>query len=219
MGWRYYAAGRWEDAQRNLTEALALCPDLLKDPAYLADHLYDDALSVSISDPARFIAGVFDHLPDCAEVLRPYRTQLLSQTYAELALRGYGSGHIAEARQWLAEAVAVRPAMLDEPDVFANLLSHNAMRSTVSDPLRYTEVVLQNLPACAQPLARVQSRVLSEVNIGCAFQDYSAGRQRQVVRHILTAVRHRPAWVRNRGVVSIFLKSLPGLLTAWQPAG
>ncbi|NIV36544.1 MAG: hypothetical protein GWN58_46055 [Anaerolineae bacterium] len=109
--------------------------------------------------------------------------------------------------------------MLDRPETFADALCHNAMQSTVSDPPRYAETVFQNLPISAQPLARVRSRVLGEVNIGCAFQDYSAGRRRQVVRRTLTAVRHRPTLFRNIGVISIFLKSLPELLTAQQANG
>jgi hypothetical protein len=82
----------------------------------------------------------------------------------------------------------------------------------VSDPLVYVETVLQNLPASVRPLARVRTRVLSDVSVGCAFQDYFAGRHRLVVRRVLTALRHSPSWLGNRGVVSILLRSLPKLL-------
>jgi hypothetical protein len=70
--------------------------------------------------------------------------------------------------------------------------------------------VLQNLPAGAERLAQVRSRVLGNINIGCAFQDYFAGRHSRVVRQVLTGVRYQPSSLKNRGVVSMFLKSLLG---------
>jgi glycosyltransferase involved in cell wall biosynthesis len=206
--YRYYAAGRWEDAQRNLTEALALRPQLLEHPEDLAQFLYNGALDPRVADPVKFITDMFDHLPPEADVLRPYRSQLLSQVYTRLALQNYGLRNITEARQQLAEAIALDPTILEQPEAFADSVCHYAMRLPVDSPVLYADAVLQNLPAGAQRLARVRSHVLSEVSIDCAFQDYFAGRRWLVVRQVLTALRYRPSWLRDRGVVSIFLKSL-----------
>jgi glycosyltransferase involved in cell wall biosynthesis len=205
---RYYAAGRWEDAQRNLTEALALRPQLLEHPEDLAQFLYNGALDPHVADPVKFITDMFDHLPPEADVLRPYRSQLLSQVYTRLALQNYGLRNVTEARRQLAEAIALDPTILEQPEAFADSVCHYAMRLPVDSPVLYADAVLQNLPAGAQRLAQVRSHVLSEVSIDCAFQDYFAGRRWLVVRQVLTALRYRPSWLRNRGVVSIFLKSL-----------
>lgn len=210
---KYYGAGLWDEAQRNLTEALALRPQLLEHPEDLLHLLCNSALSPRVSDPVKFVVGVFEHLPPGADGLRQYRSQLLGQVYGGLALRNYGTGKIAEAKGQLAEAIALDPAMLEQREDFAKLLGHYALRLPVHAPLLYVDTVLQNLPAGAQRLARVRPRVLSDVNIGYAFQDYFAGRRLLVVWRVLTALRYRPSWLRNRGVVSIFLKSLLGLLT------
>jgi len=210
IGCRYYATHRWDDAQRNLSEALALCPHLLAEPADLVKLFSDDALSLRVGDPFEFVANVLDHLPPCAGGLQHYRSQLLSRIYVGLALRSYGLGNIPEARGQLVRAVTLDPAMLEQREGFAESLYTFAMRLPVSAPLSYVDEVLQNLPPEAQRLGRIRARVLSDVNVGCAFEDYSAGRRLPTVRRVLAALRYRPTWLRNRGVISIFLRSLLG---------
>lgn len=208
---RYYDAGQWDDARQNLAAALALRPQLLEQPEELSQLVCNHALSHRVSDPFQFVTGVLDHLPACADGLRRYRSRLLSQIYAGLALRNYGVGDIAKARHQLAEAIALSSSILAQKD-FAGLLSHCALHLPVSAPILYVDTVLQNLPAQAQRLGRVRARVLSYVNVELAYRDYFAGQRRLAVRRILTALRYRPFLIRNRSVVSIFLRSLPGLM-------
>jgi len=209
---RYYDAGQWDDARQNLAAALALRPQLLEQPEELSQLVCNHALSHRVSDPFQFVTGVLDHLPACADGLRRYRSRLLSQIYAGLALRNYGVGDIAKARHQLAEAIALSSSILAQTKDFAGLLSHCALHLPVSAPILYVDTVLQNLPAQAQRLGRVRARVLSYVNVELAYRDYFAGQRRLAVRRILTALRYRPFLIRNRSVVSIFLRSLPGLM-------
>jgi tetratricopeptide (TPR) repeat protein len=209
---RYYDAGQWDDARRNLAAALALCPQLLEQPEELSRLVCNHALNHRVSDPFQFVAGVLDHLPACADGLLPYRSRLLSQIYAELAMRNYGVGNIAYAKNQFAEAMALDPTGFEQAEDFARLLGRYAMRLPVSAPILYVDTVLQNLPAQAQRLGRVRARVLGRVNVELAYRDYCAGRQRLAVRRILTALRYRPFLIRRRRVISIFLRSLPGLV-------
>jgi tetratricopeptide (TPR) repeat protein len=212
IGWRYYAAGRWDDARRNLSEAFILHPQLLEDLAEFLQTLCNEALDIRIDDPFRFIDGVLEHLPPAADAIRPYRPYLLSRVHTGLALRNYNCGNVADAKRQIVNAIALYPAMLDQPEGFARAMCAFAMRLP-APPHLYVATVFRNLPAEAQPLKRVQSRVLSDVNVGCAFEDYFAGNHRLAVRRILSALRHRPSWMRNKGVVSVLVKSLPKLLT------
>jgi hypothetical protein len=159
----------------------------------------------------QFVTDVLEHLPLRADVLRLHRSTMLGRVYTELALRNYSIDAIADARRQLAQAVAAYPEGTLHVDDFARSLSHYAMHLPVDSPIHYVHTVIQNLPAQAAPLAQAQMRVLSEVNIGCAFEDYFAGHRWQATRRILAALRYRPAWLSNRGVVSILLRSLLGL--------
>ena len=209
---RYYDAGQWDDARRNLAAALALCPQLLEQPEELSRLVCDHALNHRVSAPFQFVAGVLDHLPACADGLLRSRSRLLSQIYAGLAMRNYGIGNIAYAKSQFTEAIALDSTRFEQTEDFARLLGHYAMRLPVSAPILYVDTVLQNLPTQAQRLRRVRARVLSYVNVELAYRDYFAGRRRLAVCRVLTALRYRPFLIRRRSVVSIFLRSLPGLV-------
>jgi glycosyltransferase involved in cell wall biosynthesis len=213
ISWSYYVSGRWNDGQRNLAKALTLLPHLLEHPQELLESLIGHALSVRVSDPAKFVSDVLDHLPPCAASLRQYRARLLANVHVGLALRDYAFGDLEQAKHEIAEAIALNPALLEHTDEFAGLLRHYAVKLPVRAPSLYVETVLQNLPSGAQRLANVRSRVLSDVLVAHAFEDYHAGHRRNAVPKILRALCYRPSVLRNRGVVSISVRSLPALLS------
>ena len=216
---RYHAARRWDDAQRNLIKALDVYPEILENRAEFLDTLCSEAFDVRVDDPFSFIDGFLEHLPPSARpTIRPWRSCLISRVHTGLALRNYARDDIAAARTQLAAAVAAYPPMLEQGDNFARILSTYAM-SLPGTPHPYVAKVFHNLPPQARRLKHVRSRVLSDVNIGCAFEDYFADRQRLAARRILSALCQRPSWIRNRGVVSVLVKSLPKLLLERQTAG
>jgi glycosyltransferase involved in cell wall biosynthesis len=209
----YCAAGRWADAQRNLVKSLVLRP---QSPGHAEDFVRElgyNALSWRVKDPAKLVTDYFDHLPTEAAKLSCYRTRLLGRVYIGLGLRNFGVGNIPEGKRMIHEAVTAYPKVLEQPDDFAEMLLHYAARLPVDSPLAYAEAILQNLPASAQSLVHVRSRALSDVGVASAFQAYFAGRWRQVVLQLVSAARHNPACLGNRGVASILLRSLPGFVS------
>jgi len=208
---RNYGLGHLDEAQQQLTEALTLQPQWLDQPEEFLKLVRDTALTSFLDAPADFLAQLFNHLPPCAESLRIYHAPVLAQVYTGLALQNYGSGHIDVARGQLAQAFALNPELLDQTDDLSKMLCDTAMNLTVTPPFLYVETVFQNLPAGAQKLVRLRPQILSWVHIAYAFEDYAAGRRRSTVRRVLSGLYHRPSWLRNKGVVSIFIKSLPGL--------
>jgi tetratricopeptide (TPR) repeat protein len=205
---KYYAAGRWEEGQRYLARALALQPQLLENPQLI----YEQALNPRVDDPVKFIMNMFDHLPPGAESLQRYRVPLLHQVYAIPALRSYRVGKIAEAKRQLTKAITRFPTMLDQSEDFAKSVYRFAMRTPTGTPLSFVDTVMQNLPDSTQPLARARAQILGDVNIGCAFQEYTAGHWLPTIRRTITGLWYNPVHLRNRGVLSIFLKSLLRLL-------
>jgi glycosyltransferase involved in cell wall biosynthesis len=207
---RYYAAGRWDDAQRNLSEALDLRPHLLTHPAALARLIASNALSPRVSAPLQFVANVLDHLPPRADDLRYYRPQILSQVYAGLAMRNYGDGNIDCAKRQFTQAIALNPTGFEHRQDFVRLLCHSALHLPVSAPLPFIDTVLQNLPTQARRLGRVRARVLSEMHVKLARQDYSAGQRGLAVRRILLALYRHPWLIGRRNVAAILLRSMLG---------
>jgi glycosyltransferase involved in cell wall biosynthesis len=214
---RYYAAGQWEDAQRNLSDALAMHPDLRTHLGTFVELLSHDALGPRVGDPLEFVANVFLHLPPCADGLRQYHSQVLGRTYAGLSLRDYAAGNIAHAKSQFTQAIALYPPIL-EHKVFARLLRQHTMHLPVSSPILYVDTVLQNLPAQARRLERVRARMLSELHVELAHQDYSTGQPGLAIRQILIALCRRPWLIRNRSVVAILLKSLQASIPSRAPS-
>jgi tetratricopeptide (TPR) repeat protein len=215
---RYYAAGHWDMARQHLSEALTLCPELLERPENLSRRLGENALNPRVENPIQFVDHVFDHLPACADALRPYHRRTLSHVYLALALRNYGQGDIAQAQAQLAQTIALNPALLEQPATFFEHLTNSAMRLPLGDPLAYVDTVFQNLPPAAQDLHSIRPHVLGEVSIRCAFENYQADRSRQTIQDVLTALRYHPSWLGNRGVISILLRSLVTLPAEPQPS-
>ena len=216
---RYYLGGHWDDARRNLTATLTLRPELLERPEELLQLFYSDAVSprVRVHDPIQFINDVFDHLPPIAESIGRYRSRLLSQVWAGLAVRSYAAIKIAEAQHQLREAIRLQSSLPPDhspaaPEAFVRSVCDYADSLPGESPFVFIDTVFQNLPAEAEQLAHARSDVLGEAYIARAFEDYQAGHRRSVPSRVLSAVRHRPALLKNRGVISIFVKSLPALL-------
>jgi len=189
---RYYTIGEWADAERNLTAALALRPELLANPEELLQWVTGSAFDPRVSDALRYLDDVLEHLPPAGGVLRAHRTQLLSQVGVRLALRHYALGRLAEAKSALARAVREDPTIFDRPQEFAGALHETARRMEV-EPRAYFDTVLLNLPHEARWLVELRAHLLSEMFLAAAFREYWAGHFRPAVRQAVQALRHRPA--------------------------
>jgi hypothetical protein len=219
LSWRYYDARMWDDAQRNLANALTLLPQPLTTLEVLQESICGDALSVRVGEPVEFVLDLLEHLPLCAARLRRYRTRLLAHIHVGLALRNYARGNIKQAKQEIENAVSLRPALLQHTEEFAKLLRHRAVKLPIMTPERYVETVLQNLPPGAQQLAQVRSRVLGEVIVARAFESYFSEQQGEVVSLILRALILHPSILGNRGPVSVLLRSLRALVALERATG
>ncbi len=211
---RYYTLGKWEDAQRNLRVSLQLRPALLNKWGELLQLFCTNALDPRVGNPVEWVDNVFDHLiPEVETLIGEQRGYLKSWVLTGLSMRNYAYGRIEEAKHQFAEAIAFNPALVDKTDEFSRTLSDYALRLPVV-PGEYVDCVLTNLPTEGAHLATLRNHVFSEVNIASAFRDYKIGHLAEVPPKVLSAVRIRPLWLKNRGVLSILVKSLPGWFSA-----
>lgn len=209
----HYAAGAWDDAQRNLAAALALQPGWLAEPAALVRRLVDEAFGLRIADPLAFIDGIFTRLPAEAAALAGHHAHAQALTQVGLALRLYNEASLAEARAQIAAAVSTYPPILSQHEAFALLLVQEAMKLPTGDPARFVDTVLRNLPPQARPLQRAGARARSDIHIARAFQDYGSGQYAATIQRTLRSALYRPAVFANRGVVSMLVRSVPRLIS------
>ena len=204
---RYYAAQQWAEAQRASTEAFRYQPDLLVAPEEWLQTIEDQALSYRVAQPLAFVRDVFEHLPHQADKFRQEQNRLLGRVQAQIALRLYHEGLVAEAQEQLRQALALAPTLLTEPSTLGKILSHQALHLPVASSFQYVRFVLAHLPEVGLGLANLRPQILSQVSIARAFEAYMAHHYGAALAAAFTAVRYHPALLRKKGVISLIARS------------
>lgn len=212
---RYYLGKFWEEGQRSLLEVLRHRPDYRTQPDLLLDSFYRDAISTRtrVQDPVRFLEGVFDHLPEEAAFLRPYRDALLARVEASLALHACGAEKRDQSNAYLVSALKRCPALGTDPEMFPALLrDYLASQQGILAP-DFIPILFSSLPAQANALKTHLHRARSDALMGQVYKRFHEGERAQISRDVLAAISSNPSLIRNKGVWSIFVKSLPGFFT------
>lgn len=207
---RYYATGSPTDGKRNLAEALNLYPGLLTNRDEFLETLCNEALDVRVSDPFAFVEVVFSNLPPNGQSIQSSRSFVESQVHIGLAFRAYAEGNSVIGGNHIRQALNLQPELAE---YFARRCAAAAMRLPVK-PLKFVQSVLEGLPPEAEGLKALRSRLISDVAIAAAFESHFSGRHGEAGRQILNALWYRPAWVKNKGVLSVLGHSIPKLLTS-----
>ena len=206
---RHFGVQAWDEGWRCFSDACARLPRLRESPVNLVHIWRDDALGLRIADPLGYADGLMACLPTAFADLALYRDYLRSQILLGIALKNFADDEIGPAQAQLREAIRLDPQLPARPDAFAEMVYKLALRLAVASPLAYAETVLCNLPPEARALVAVRTRVLGDLNVGMAMENYWARQRARVPAQILTGVSRRPQWLLNRGVWAMLLKSLP----------
>ncbi len=210
LSYGYHHNGDAENGRRHLAEAIALNPDWQRDPSHLLLRLREMGLHIRVDDPVSFMSNVLGHLPENAPLSAMEREQVMNAVRLGAALRAYNRGDIDAGRQQIDALARAHPNALNDHETFESVLIEQAITSLADSPGDFVRLVLSNMPASAAPLTKRSLSLVANVNMLSAFGNYAAGNRRQVPAQVLAAVRHRPSLLRNRGVLSIFAKSVLG---------
>ncbi|HFE67167.1 MAG TPA: glycosyltransferase [Chloroflexi bacterium] len=144
-------------------------------------------------------------LPDEWQAMRG---KAYSRAHLRGAAQAYHAGVYAEGQEHLAQAVALDPDLLAEDgQKLADTIAAWTNLPKIADPLNYLETVYDNLTPELTLLARRRNRDLSQAAMAAAFKAYNRGDKRQARTAVRRAIRYQPAWLKNRGVLSIFLRT------------
>jgi tetratricopeptide (TPR) repeat protein len=119
----YYHAQDYANAQRHISEAVRMNPDLLANEAQpLAMYLASLANSPKNSAPLDFLESIYHHLPDSLEVLRHRQKRDLGQVAVQLAFEAYSNQDIAKAGVLMRRAIRYQPGLLANRGVVSVLV-------------------------------------------------------------------------------------------------
>jgi glycosyltransferase involved in cell wall biosynthesis len=153
--------------------------------------------------------------PALPERLRKLREKTYGRAYAAAAGRAYRSGSLDAARSDVTEALQWDPSLLDGPT--PRLL---AELEAIACELRWPESLacmgraFDNLPPAAGVLRTHRQRSLARVAMQTVFTAHARDELEVARTALLNALALDPAWLRNRGVVSILADCLVGRRTA-----
>jgi predicted SAM-dependent methyltransferase len=150
-----------------------------------------------------------------AEETPPERRPELAETQLEAALAAYAAGEAELGRARLQAALEFEPALRHASALVVPVRNH--AHKLLTDPERapieavhFMELLFANLPPAAAALGAFAQNELAHLWVDVAFQGYALGQMALVRQAVWKAIRANPAWVGNRGVLSLGLEALLG---------
>ena len=211
--WIYYAFAQNETAlgQSFVHEAVRLTPSIVEGiPCELVTFLVDNIANESSLDLDETLTQVFAQMPQTqAQVSRQLewaiaRGHLIRGAQAMLWDRP------KEGHRYLQRALALG-AHVDEP--FLSSLTYQLFLRQEAFGVEATQRSLRHLSDVFGDLGRLnrRRRLQGYFAVNRALEQYRTGLYDQVPRQVFQAITNDPAYLLNRGVVAILLRSVTGL--------
>lgn len=196
-----------ELAHKYVRELVALDPSVVQGkPCELVDFLHSECIADESVDHEALLRQVFDQFPPELSALYAQYDWAVSRGWLWRGIRAVIWGREADGRAHFSRAVE-RGADLDE----------SLMQLTTYHLLGYetefgTEAVMRALSALSplinQVAGRGGDRLEASYLINRAFDGYRGGAYKRIPAMVMRAWKKDPSYLGNRGVLSIFLRSM-----------
>lgn len=203
---RYLAARDIGAAQRNWLMAYACAPQLLHNHAAMAMRFAAAALDHRTRDSLTYLDCLFNQLPPPLTFLRAIQLEVLQLTLLGMAMIQYSAGNFDRAAAVLAQAIGRFPNLARDPQLFLRMAYDTAM-TVWCGPEQFVEDVYTHLPTVAKPLQQTQRLLLADLQTWRGFNYYFVNQPELAISCILRGVQQRPRWLRNRGLMSVLVRS------------
>lgn len=146
----------------------------------------------------------------------------LGRFHFSQAIQALEDGRTGCAREQLMRARRENPQLEDDADCLARMAVHQAYELGPSgtsrlksardmrEGLRFVESLFELLPRGLGSLRGKRRWAKAELHAAYAFATSQTAGGRKTVQHCLAAWRHEPSRLRNRGLISVFARSLTG---------
>jgi hypothetical protein len=208
----YYFQKDYENGKRALEVTWNLMPEWHTAPDLLIKHLAIMACSPYMLEPMLFVDALQAHPPESIGFLKQpaVLSHLRARVYVNMALRALDAGDVASYQRMILSAYEEDPGLKKGAYDVAGAIAEYAQHSISNDPEGFVTQAAGALPAA------VCQRLSPHALLGAfymvdAFAQYNRGNARQVVADVTASLMHTPHYMRNRGLLSIFRKSLGSL--------
>lgn len=206
LAMRYAASDSQADAARCIHSAIQAKPSLISEPQPFLERAAKEAVDARVKDARAYLDRLIASLPapwngEPQQQFLYGRLGLL-QSFQALREQDFVEADclLQQASQHFASRQALRVA-------FASEMVHACMTS----PWNPFDMLESVYSAAARPAFQAflprRSQVENAVLIACAFEQYHNQHYSKAFRQALKGVVNRPAWLLNRGVVSMLYHS------------
>lgn len=199
--------GESELAQKYVRELVELDPSVLEgEPCELVDFLLSESIADENVDHEALLGRVFAQLPREHAWLSSQYGWSIARGHLWMGIRAIMWGRELEGRDHISHAIGLH-ASIDE--TLMRLITYHLLgyeNEFGSDALLQ---VLEKLRRYLNQIARRGGDKLeSSYLVNRAFENYRAGDYKKVPHKVMRAFLSNPIYLANRGVVSIFLRSI-----------
>lgn len=146
--------------------------------------------------------------PSLPETWRKKKDLAYSNAFLRSAIQAYRTEEFGEASSALAQAIQLDPRLAaNRGDLLAQRFSALADSPKAKDKLDFLARIYDNLPAELDELAQDRNIHLARAAVELGFDRYQKNDPDGAAANLKAAVRYKPSWLANRGVLSILLKT------------
>ena len=209
--WAYvaYLQDEIDLAREFIGNAVRLNPDWLKGtPPALVNALTVDSIDNEGTGHELVLATMFKNLPPEAAQLEKYYSWAVTRGYLMQGVRAVMWDRQAKAQEYFSY-VKMNSNPVDESFfewAITHLLSYEIEFGTSS-----AKRVIQDLCRYMKPfkVPNFEHNLKSHYYVNRAFMSYQSGVYDKVPASVIQAVLNRPAYLRNKGLLSVLVRSLP----------
>lgn len=139
------------------------------------------------------------------------RNTVYATRHVRSAAAAYQAQDMELGKEFLELALQTDPTLTDENiDLVVDQLFNRVMGFCLGDPRDTLQSVILHLPGERHFARELGRRLWAKFYIDGAFEAYQLGQTTKCRNYALQAIRKRPAYLQNRGLLAIFWRSLTG---------
>jgi hypothetical protein len=147
--------------------------------------------------------------PDLSDDVRAIRSSAFAAVHVDAAFRAYAAGDVDAARGDVSHAIELDPSLLQgSPCRLIETLVGWLNSPMLRDEDEYLEMLARHMPVRVPSPKRQVQKAMANRFMGQAFAAHGCGDWETVRTCLSRGLRSDPAWLWNRGVLSIALRTL-----------
>ena len=183
------------------------------DEILLLYRIHGASLSAKVSHQVQYEFARLDKFfanPDLPSDVKALEAEAYAVLHYDAAGGYYQVGEIEQGQAHLRQAIEICPAISSGEEWLLDWLIHLALHYRTDAPDQFMNILFDNLPPEATTLRSLRQRAYGYYHTASVFSKYAGGQLKEIRQHILPALLGNPTIIRNRGFISISLRSLLG---------